>query len=109
LRYIFSIPNELSSIEIIKNEDIFHELDKIKNSINSLKLDNTGFTTKINFTKIKRGYKIEQLIEKSHEKLLNGIFELSNNKIMTGSLDFSMKIWEENNNKFENTKKIKGQ
>ena len=109
LRYIFSIPNELSSIEIIKNEDIFHELDKIKNSINSLKLDNMGFTTKINFTKIKRGYKIEQLIEKSHEKLLNGIFELSNNKIMTGSLDFSMKIWEENNNKFENTKKIKGQ
>ena len=109
LRYIFSIPNEISSIEIIKSEEIFHELEKIKNSINSLKLDNLGFNTKLNFSKIKRGFKIEQIIEKSHEKLLNGIFELSNNKIITGSLDFSMKIWQEQNHKFESIKKIKGQ
>ena len=109
LRYIFSIPNEISSIEIIKSEEIFHELEKIKNSINSLKLDNSGFNTKLNFSKIKRGFKIEQIIEKSHEKLLNGILELSNNKIITGSLDFSMKIWQEQNHKFESIKIIKGQ
>ena len=109
LRYIFSIPNEISSLEIIKSEEIFHELEKIKNSINSLKLDNSGFSTKLNFSKIKRGYKIEQLLENSHEKLLNGIFELSNNKLITGSLDYSMKIWQEKNHKFESIKSIKGQ
>ena len=109
LRYIFSIPNEISSLEIIRKDNIIHELEKIKNSINALKLEDTNFSTKINFTKIKKGYKIEKIIEKSHEKLLNGVFELDNNKIITGSLDFSMKIWQEKNNKFESIKKLKGQ
>ena len=104
-----SIPNEISSLEIIRKDNIIHELEKIKNSINALKLEDTNFSTKINFTKIKKGYKIEQIIEKSHEKLLNGVFELDNNKIITGSLDFSMKIWQEKNNKFESIKKLKGQ
>ena len=109
LRYIFSIQNEISSIEIIKSEELFHELEKIKNSITSLKLEDSGFNTKINFSKIKHGYKIDQLIEKAHDKLLNGILELSDNKFITGSLDFTMKIWQENNHKFESVQKIKGQ
>ena len=109
LRYIFSIPNEISSIEIIKSEEIFNELEKIKNSITSLKLEDSGFNTKINFSKIKHGYKIDQFIEKAHDKLLNGIVELSDNKFITGSLDFTMKIWQENNHKFEAIQKIKGQ
>ena len=109
LRYIFSIPNEISSIEIIKSEEIFNELEKIKNSITSLKLEDSGFNTKINFSKIKHGYKIDQFIEKAHDKLLNGIVELSDNKFITGSLDFTMKIWQENNHKFESIQKIKGQ
>jgi WD40 repeat protein len=109
LRYIFSFPKEISSINIITNRGVFRELENIKTSINLLKLGDSSFKTQLNFTKIKKGYKIEQIIEKSHDKLLNGIFEISGNKILTGSLDFSMKIWQEVNNKFENIKKIKGQ
>ena len=109
LRYIFSFPKEISSINIITNRGVFRELENIKTSINLLKLGDSSFKTQLNFTKIKKGYKIEQIIEKSHEKLLNGIFEINENKILTGSLDFSMKIWQEVNNKFENIKKIKGQ
>ena len=72
-------------------------------------MEDSGFNTKINFSKIKHGYKIDQLIEKAHDKLLNGILELSDNKFITGSLDFTMKIWQENNHKFESIQKIKGQ
>ena len=109
LRYINSISNEISSIELIQSEKIIKELENIKTSINLLKFEDSSFTTKLNFKKIKKGYKIEQIIEKAHDKLLNGIFELPDNKILTGSLDFSMKIWQEINNKYENIKTIKGQ
>ena len=88
---------------------MFKELESIKTSINLLKFEDSSFITKLNFKKIKKGYKIEQIIEKSHEKLINGIFELEDNKILTGSLDFSMKIWKETNDKYENIKKITGQ
>ena len=108
LRYINSISNEISSIEITRSETIFKELESIKTSINLLKFEDSSFTTKLNFKKIKKGYKIDQIIEKSHDKLLNGIFEIDDNKILTGSLDFSMKIWKEINNKYENIKIIKG-
>ena len=38
---------------------------------------------------------------------MNGIFEISNNKVITGGLDYSMKIWQEKDNKFEKIKTIK--
>ena len=109
LRYINSISNEISSIEIAKSENIIKELENIKHSINIINIGDIDIIKKINYTKIVKGYKIEQIIEKSHDKLLNGIFEIDNKKIMTGSLDFTLKIWEEKNNKFENIKTIKGQ
>ena len=108
LRYLNSISNEISSIEITRSETIFKELESIKTSINLLKFEDSSFTTKLNFKKIKKGYKIDQILEKSHDKLINGIFEIGDNKILTGSLDFSIKIWKEINNKFENSKIIKG-
>ena len=109
LRYLNSISHEISNIEITQAETIFKELERIKASINLLKFEDASFITKLNFKKIKKGYKIDQIIEKSHEKLLNGIFELNDNKVITGSLDFTMKIWKETNNKYENIKTIKGQ
>ena len=109
LRYINSISNEISTIEITRSETMFKELENIKASINLLKFEDSSFTTKINFKKIHKGYKVEQVIEKAHDKLINGIFELDNNKILTGSLDFSMKIWQEVNNKFENVNQVQGQ
>ena len=109
LRYINSIKNEISSIEITKNENIIKELESIKHSINIINLEDVNIIKKYNYTKIIKGYKIEQIIEKSHEKLLNGIYEIDDNKIITGSLDFTLKIWKENNNKYENIKIIKGQ
>ena len=109
LRYIYSLSNEISSIELTQSEKIFKELESIKTSINLLKFEDSSFETKLSFKKIKKGFKVEQVIEKAHDKLLNGIFELKDNKILTGSLDFSMKIWQEMNHKFENIKIIKGQ
>ena len=108
LRYINSISNEISSIEITRSETIFKELESIKTSINLLKFEDSSFTIKLNLKKIKKGYKIDQIIEKSHDKLLNDIFEIDDNKILTGSLDSYMKIWKEISNKFENIKIIKG-
>ena len=108
LRYANSITNELSDIEIKKDDIFFNKLENIKNSIDTLKQEKINFSAKFNFTEISNNYKIEQIIEKSHDKLINGIFEIGNKKILTGSLDYTIKIWEEKNNKFENIKKIKG-
>ena len=108
LRYASSISNELSDIEIKKDEKFFNKLDNIKDSLDNLKQEKINFSANFKFTEISKKYKIEQIIEKSHDKLINGIFEISNNKIITGSLDYTLKIWEEKNNKFENIKKIKG-
>ena len=82
LKYINSISNKSSSKEITRSETIFKELESIKTSINLLKFEDSSFTTKLNFKKIKKGYKIDQIIEKSHDKLLNGIFEIDDNKIL---------------------------
>ena len=108
LRYTNSITNELSDIEIKKDDIFFNKLENIKNSLDILKQDKINFSAKFKFTEISNNYKIEQIIEKSHDKLINGIFEIGNKKILTGSLDYTIKIWEEKNNKFENIKKIKG-
>ena len=108
LRYVNSISNELSDIEIKKDELFYNKLDDIKKSLDNLKPENFNFSAKFNFSDVSKNYKIEQIIEKSHDKLINGIFEIGKNKIITGSLDYTMKIWEEKNNKFENIKKIKG-
>ena len=109
LRYLYSLSNEISSIEITRSDKMFKELESIKTSINLLKFEDSSFTTKLSFKKIHKGYKVEQIIEKAHDKLLNGIFELNDKKILTGSLDFSMKIWQEKNHKYEKIKIIKGQ
>ena len=108
LRYAKSISSELSDIEIKKDEKFYDKLENIKNLLNDLKLEKINFEATFNFTDISKNYKIEQIIEKSHDKLINGIFEIDNNKVITGSLDYNLKIWEEKNNKFENIKKIKG-
>ena len=108
LRYANSISSELSDIEIKKDEIFFNKLENIKNCLNDLRMEKMNFEASFTFTDISKNYKIEQLIEKSHDKLINGIFEIDKNKVITGSLDYQLKIWEEKNNKFENIKKIKG-
>ena len=108
LRYVNSIANELSDIEIKKDDLFYNQLDDIKSSLDNLKVKNINFSAKFIFSDVSKNYKIEQIVEKSHDKLINGIFEIDNNKIITGSLDYTMKIWQENNNKFENIKIIKG-
>ena len=108
LRYVKSMTNELSDIEIIKDKEFYNKLDNIKNSVNNLKNDRINFPAKFIFSEISQNYKVQQIVEKSHDKLINGIFEIENNKIITGSLDYTLKIWEEKNEKFENIKIIKG-
>ena len=108
LRYSKSINYELSNIEITKNVEFYNKLDDIKKSLDNLKDEKNCFSGNFNFSEISHNYKIQQTIEKSHEKLINGIFEIENNKILTGALDFTIKIFQEKNNKFENIKVIKG-
>ena len=108
LRYVNSINKELSDIEIKKDEIFYNKLDNIKNSLSNLKLEKINFTAQFNFTEVSKNYKVEQIIEKSHDKLINGIFEIDNNKILTGSLDYTIKIWKEKDNKFENIKTTRG-
>ena len=108
LRYVKSIKNELTDVEIEKNAELFNKLDSIKNIFESLNKIGINFSLNFNFKELPQNYHIEQVIEKAHENFVNGIFSIDEQRILTGSLDFSMKVWDEKNYKFENIKKFKG-
>ena len=107
LRYANSITKELSDIEIKKEDIFYNKLENIKDTLNELKSSNYKFTAEFIFSDISNNFKVQQIIEKAHDKKMNGIFEISNNKVITGGLDYSMKIWQEKDNKFEKIKTIK--
>ena len=95
LRYANSITKELSDIEIKKEDIFYNKLENIKDTLNELKSSNYKFTAEFIFSDISNNFKVQQIIEKAHDKKMNGIFEISNNKVITGGLDYSMKIWQE--------------
>ena len=69
LRYVKSMTNELSDIEIIKDKEFYNKLDNIKNSVNNLKNDRINFPAKFIFSEISQNYKVQQIVDIANSQL----------------------------------------
>ena len=112
LQYVNSIQYEIKDVNIIKNEKLPNKLNDIKTQIENLSSneeeEDNIFNQKYEFEKVVSKFKIENFNIKAHEKLIGGLFQISDNKIITGGLDYSMKIWNADENGIENSQTMKG-
>ena len=113
LRYVNSIQYELKDVQININEKLLIKLNEIKSQIENLSLNENEeeenlFNQKFDFEKVVNKFQIENFHIKAHEKLINGLFQINDDKLISGGFDFSMKIWSTDENGMENTQTIKG-
>ena len=105
-----SISHELISMKLTHSPFFENEILKIKKAVDGLLtkeevLVNSQFT----FEKIKKGYKMLYSFQ-AHQKFIGGlIFIHNNNRIMTSSKDYKLKVWDpkEEKKKVQEEPKIK--
>ena len=108
LRYINSIRDELVNIEISKEAHFFEKLNETKSILDNLRTSTNkfNFNAKLTYEKIKMNYNFESELNSAHDKFISSLILLNDDKLFTTSRDFSMKIWEENDDNFIMDKKI---
>ena len=96
LRYVNSINSELLNLEMTKDITFCQKINDAKIILDNLKSNNNiNFTTKFIYAKLKTNYNFEYEKKAAHDKFISAIFELKDDKLLTTSFDYSMKIWEE--------------
>ena len=107
LRYINSINNELLNIDMVKDVTYIQKVNEAKLIIDNLKSNNNvNFTTKLIFAKLKNNFNFENETKNAHDKFISSIIELKDDKLLSTSFDYSMKIWEAKGSEFTNIKTI---
>ena len=99
LKYLNNISYELMDIKINHSQLFDKEISKLKNSIDKLKNITKNKLIKADFVfeKIKKNFKMMENFL-THKKFINGlILTKNNNKIITASYDYHMKIWDLDN------------
>ena len=96
LRYVNSINSELLNLEMTKDVTFCQKINDAKIILDNLKSNsNINFTTKFIYAKLKTNYNFEYEKKAAHDKFISSVFELKDDKLLTTSFDYSMKIWEE--------------
>ena len=96
LRYVNSINSELLNLEMTKDVTFCQKINDAKIILDNLKSNNNiNFTTKLIYAKLKTNYNFEYEKKTAHDKFISSVFELKDDKLLTTSFDYSMKIWEE--------------
>ena len=107
LRYVNSINSELLNLEMSKDVTYIQKINDAKIILDNLKSNNNiNFTTKFIYAKLKNNYNYEYEIKPAHDKFITSIFELKDDKLLTTSIDYSMKIWDEKDSTYVNSKTI---
>ena len=107
LRYVNSINSELHNLELTKDITFCQKINDAKIILDNLKMNNNiNFTTKFIYSKLKNNYNFEYEVKSAHDKFITSIIELKDDKLLTTSLDYSMKIWEEKDSKFNSVNTI---
>ena len=90
-----SISHELISMELTHSTSIEKEVLKIKKAVDGLLSEEQGLINgQFNFKKIKKGFKMYDSFQ-AHQKYIFGlIFTPNNNRIMTSSKDYYLKVWD---------------
>ena len=108
LRYINSIKNELVNVEMSKENSFFQKLNDAKNIVDTLRTSSNkfNFNIKLKYDQLKINYNFEYELKAAHDKYITSLLILKDDKILTTSRDYTMKIWEEKGDQFAMEKKI---
>ncbi|MCQ2820426.1 MAG: hypothetical protein MJ252_24440 [archaeon] len=101
LRYLNNIGDELMEIQVINNTEIDNKITVIKKEIDLLRQESkNSMNLSFFFSEVSRNFKCEDIIFKAHKQFIPTMIQTKDERIMTGSNDYTIKIWEENEEKF---------
>ena len=108
LRYINSIKNELLNMEMSKDITFSQKLNDAKNIVDNLRnsANKFNFNLNIKYQKLKPNFNFEYELKSVHEKYITSLLLLNDDKILTTSRDYKMKIWDEKENEYSLDKTI---
>lgn len=93
LKYLNNISYEFTNLELNHSNKFDEELDNINNKIDSIIKSKMDFLEgKYEFEKIQKAYTLDEMIS-AHNKFITSLI-LVNNKIITSSTDYFMKVFE---------------
>ena len=97
LRYINSIKNELVKMEMSKDLSFSQKINDAKNIVDNLRTsaNKFNFNANLKYQKLKHNFNFEYELKSVHDKYITSLLVLNDDKILTTSKDFSMKIWDE--------------
>ena len=102
LRFVNNISLEFMDLNIVHDKSINSKLGEIKSILESMSQANRQNIININynFDEVPRSFKCEDIILKAHSEYIKSILETPDQKLITGSSDYSIKIWEEDDDTF---------
>ena len=108
LKYLANISYEFMDFNLSYPKDFDDIIDNIHKDIDNINLaDMKLIDSKYTFEKRKKGYIYDkQQLINAHTRKINSIV-LLNNKIITGSNDFFLKIWDNEEGKYKNKQALK--
>ena len=107
LKYLININYEFINMELTYNKKMFDQLNIIKNQADILKKSTDElFYLKFEYQKLPREYSLSSKLF-GHKDQITSLLVLKDQKLLSGSLDYSIRIWEEKQiNLFINTERI---
>ena len=108
LRFVNNISLEFMDLNISHDKSINSKLGEIKSILESMSQANRQNIININynFDEVPRSFKCEDIILKAHSEYIKAIIETPDQKLITGSADYSIKIWEEDDETYHNINTI---
>ena len=93
LKYISDISYEFIGFEMNHSMELENEISKIKNDISQTKISNMKLIEgNFIFDKVPKNYSLDEILV-GHTKFITSLIYM-NNKIISGSTDFSMRVWD---------------
>ena len=106
LKYISNISHEFNDIKLSHLPHFDDEITKIQQQINSIKIPEIKlFSSEYNFQKISKNYILDEIIS-AHNKFITSLITIDS-KLISGSLDYTMKLWDNETGLYKITQSIK--
>ena len=106
LKYISNISHEFIDLKLSHLPIFDDKILKIQKQIDSIKLPEIKlFSTEYNFQKISKEYILDEIIP-AHNNVITSLIAIDT-KIISGSLDYSMKLWDNETGIYKITQSIK--
>lgn len=106
LKYISNISHEFTDLKLSHLPNFDNEILKIQKQIDSIKIPEIKlFSSEYNFQKISKEYTLDEIIT-AHTKFITSLIVIDT-KLISGSLDFTMKLWDNETGIYKITQSIK--